>query len=70
MYEALAKHVEKVPGLELSHVLGKGGFGSVYYGTWNGQPVAVKMIDNRCADLVRPPRWALLLSRCYGNDLL
>lgn len=48
MYEALAKHVEKVPGLELSHVLGKGGFGSVYYGTWNGQPVAVKMIDNRC----------------------
>lgn len=32
VYEALAKHVEKVPGLELSHLLGKGGFGSVYYG--------------------------------------
>ena len=47
MYEALAKHVEKVPGLELSHLLGKGGFGSVYYGTWNGMPVAVKMIDNK-----------------------
>ena len=32
VYEALAKHVEKVAGLELSHLLGKGGFGSVYYG--------------------------------------
>ncbi|PNH04713.1 hypothetical protein TSOC_009091 [Tetrabaena socialis] len=47
VYAALAKHVEKVPGLELSHLLGKGGFGSVYYGTWNGKPVAVKMIDNK-----------------------
>jgi hypothetical protein len=34
VYEALAKHVEKVAGLELSHLLGKGGFGSVYFGVW------------------------------------
>lgn len=30
-------------GLELGHLLGKGSFGSVYYGTWLGTPVAVKV---------------------------
>ncbi len=50
---ALSQHcTSKVPGLELSHLLGKGGFGSVYCGTWHGIPVAVKMID---------VRWALTL---------
>ena len=32
-----------VEGLELGHLLGKGSFGSVYYGTWHGAPVAVKV---------------------------
>ncbi len=45
---ALSQHcTSKVPGLELSHLLGKGGFGSVYCGTWHGTAVAVKMIDVR-----------------------
>ncbi|GLC36181.1 hypothetical protein PLESTF_001471200 [Pleodorina starrii] len=36
---------EIVEGLELGHLLGKGSFGSVYYGTWLGTPVAVKVMD-------------------------
>lgn len=30
-------------GLELAHLLGRGSFGWVYYGTWFGTPVAVKV---------------------------
>ncbi|KXZ54057.1 hypothetical protein GPECTOR_5g165 [Gonium pectorale] len=66
VYEALAKHVEKVPGLELSHLLGKGGFGSVYYGTWNGLPVAVKMIDNR---LTKTNTEGVSLEALMGQEL-
>lgn len=32
-----------IDGLELGHLLGKGSFGSVYYGSWMGTPVAVKV---------------------------
>ena len=46
-YAALTKHAERIEGLELFHIIGKGAFGSVYYGLWFGEPVAVKMIDNR-----------------------
>ncbi|KAG2434249.1 hypothetical protein HXX76_007974 [Chlamydomonas incerta] len=35
-----------VEGLTLSNLLGKGSFGSVYFGTWMGTPVAVKIMDN------------------------
>ncbi|PNW87297.1 hypothetical protein CHLRE_02g117050v5 [Chlamydomonas reinhardtii] len=66
VYEALAKHVEKVPGLELSHLLGKGGFGSVYYGTWNSLPVAVKMIDNR---LTKTNTEGVSLEALMGQEL-
>ncbi len=31
------------PGLELGFVLGRGAFGSVFRGTYNGEPVAVKV---------------------------
>ncbi|GIM05799.1 hypothetical protein Vretimale_10187 [Volvox reticuliferus] len=66
VYEALAKHVAKVPGLELSHLLGKGGFGSVYYGTWNSMPVAVKMIDNK---LTKTNTEGVSLEALMGQEL-
>uniref|UniRef100_A0A7S0VJJ1 PAS domain-containing protein n=1 Tax=Polytomella parva TaxID=51329 RepID=A0A7S0VJJ1_9CHLO len=50
-YDVLTKHVAKLPGLELSHMLGRGGFGSVYFGIWMGEPIAVKMIDNKLCKL-------------------
>ena len=30
----------------MGHLLGKGTFGSVYYATWFGTPVAVKIIES------------------------
>ena len=32
-----------IPGVKLGPLLGKGSFGSVYYGTWNGAQIAVKV---------------------------
>jgi hypothetical protein len=32
-----------LPGLDLAHLLGRGSWGWVYYGTWYGTPVAVKV---------------------------
>lgn len=31
------------PGLELGYVIGRGAFGSVFRGTYNGEPVAIKV---------------------------
>jgi hypothetical protein len=36
-----------VPGLALRSLLGRGGFGVCYYGTWEGLPVAVKVLDTQ-----------------------
>ncbi|MEW5300051.1 MAG: hypothetical protein WDW36_003011 [Sanguina aurantia] len=36
---------DSIEGLVTGHLLGKGAFGSVYYGTWFGTPVAVKIVD-------------------------
>ena len=35
--------VPPIPGVQLGPLLGKGSFGSVHYGTWNGKTVAVKV---------------------------
>jgi len=35
-----------IPGVRLGPLLGKGSFGSVHYGTWNGAQIAVKV---RCS---------------------
>lgn len=45
-YSSLLSSSSECDGLELGHLLGKGTFGSVYYGTWFGSPVAVKVIDS------------------------
>jgi hypothetical protein len=34
-----------IPGVRLGPLLGKGSFGSVHYGTWNGAQIAVKVRD-------------------------
>eukprot|EP00955_Chlamydomonas_euryale_P062565 358413-Chlamydomonas_euryale.AAC.16 len=37
-------------GLDLQHLLGKGSFGSVYYGTWFDTPVAIKVMEMEDSD--------------------
>lgn len=39
----LSQPPESISGLSMGHLLGKGAYGSVYYGTWYGSPVAVKV---------------------------
>ena len=45
-FSSLLSSSSEYEGLELGHLLGKGTFGSVYYGTFFGTPVAVKVIDS------------------------
>mmetsp|Transcript_35206 Transcript_35206/g.78353 ORF Transcript_35206/g.78353 Transcript_35206/m.78353 type:complete len:865 (-) Transcript_35206:387-2981(-) len=42
---------DELEGLEMGHLLGKGTFGSVYYGTWFGTPVAVKIVQTDMKDV-------------------
>ena len=53
------------PGLELGFVLGRGAFGSVFRGTYNGEPVAVK-VTAACLGSV-PDLAPLLLSIPCGH---
>ncbi len=41
---------ESIGGLTMGHLLGKGAYGSVYYGTWYSTPVAVKVSRARCCE--------------------
>eukprot|EP00798_Chlamydomonas_sp_ICE-L_P002176 gene2176-12166_t len=48
IFSVMTYHTSKpadMEGLDMGHLLGKGSFGSVYYGTWYGSPVAVKVIE-------------------------
>lgn len=45
MISSIGSRPEALDGLEMGHLLGKGSFGSVYYGTYFGTPVAVKIIE-------------------------
>ncbi|KAJ1424383.1 kinase-like domain-containing protein [Ochromonadaceae sp. CCMP2298] len=40
--------------LALLHVVGGGGFGQVWKGTWGGTPVAVKLLSNLCQNTQLP----------------
>ena len=37
------ENLPPIPGVKLGPLLGKGSFGSVHYGTWNGAQIAVKV---------------------------
>ena len=63
------------PNLELGMLLGKGGYGSVYRGTYNEQPCAVKVrasphvLHDYLASLVPPCDVAILAKPPAGNAL-
>ena len=54
------ENLPPIPGVKLGPLLGKGSFGSVHYGTWNGAQIAVK---------VGLPGWSLatLMMKFGGN---
>ena len=57
------------PGLELGFVLGRGAFGSVFRGTYNGEPVAVKVGGScrNCPSTISPytePSQSAVLPAC------
>ncbi|KXZ51728.1 hypothetical protein GPECTOR_11g175 [Gonium pectorale] len=59
----LSQPPESISGLTMGHLLGKGAYGSVYYGTWYGSSVAVKIIDEELppgAESIAPPIEAIL----------
>ncbi|GFR42473.1 hypothetical protein Agub_g3381 [Astrephomene gubernaculifera] len=59
----LSQPPESISGLSVGHLLGKGAYGSVYYGVWYGSPVAVKIIDEELppgVESVAPPLEAIL----------
>ncbi|GLC34060.1 hypothetical protein PLESTB_000832900 [Pleodorina starrii] len=59
----LSQPPESIRGLSMGHLLGKGAYGSVYYGTWYGSAVAVKIIDEELppgVESIAPPIEAIL----------
>ncbi|GLI66067.1 hypothetical protein VaNZ11_009786 [Volvox africanus] len=59
----LSQPPESITGLSMGHLLGKGAYGSVYYGTWYGSAVAVKIIDEELppgVESIAPPIEAIL----------
>lgn len=45
-----------IPGVRLGPLLGKGSFGSVHYGTWNGAQIAVKVIQHMATEAEKQAR--------------
>lgn len=54
-----------IPGVKLGPLLGRGSFGSVYYGTWNGAQIAVK-VSLVSSLLVIQPNLIVFLLHCYA----
>ncbi|GAX81182.1 hypothetical protein CEUSTIGMA_g8615.t1 [Chlamydomonas eustigma] len=52
----------QLEGLDMGHLLGKGTFGRVYYATWFGTPVAVKVINSEDTSRTSPMLEAVLSS--------
>ena len=65
---------EAIPfqGLELGYVLGRGAFGSVFQGTYNGRPVAVKvrpaLLMGKQLQCLQSATASCLLHLCCGFD--
>ena len=65
---------EAIPfqGLELGYVLGRGAFGSVFQGTYNGRPVAVKVRPAPCLGkrllCLKSASNSSFLHLCCGSD--
>ena len=65
----LPSHVPGLQGCSIGPMLGRGGFGCVYFGTWHGQSVAVKIVppDPAC---LRPWSEAIIMDDLHHPNLV